>query len=199
MKLIRLIFVLLLSTNVALAASSPVPMLEKMANQVITALQQQKANLKSNPRVVYTIIDDILLPQIDVNGMSRSVLGRNIWNSLTASQKQRFNKEFTRLVVRTYAGALAEYTNEKVQFYPLRGNIAGQRRVQVNSRIIRRDGPQIRLSYRVILLGQQWKIYDMSVEGISLLQSFRTQFANELSQGSFNDLLKKLNAHNAKS
>lgn len=178
------------------AVASPVIVLEDIANRTIHALKREQATLKTNPNTVYKIIDSILLPHVDVDAMSRSVLGRRVWYQATPSQKRRFNKEFTRVVTRTYASALAEYTDESVKFLPVRGGFENQSRVQVHSYIIRSDGPRIPVSYRVILRGQQWKVYDMSVEGVSLLQSFRSQYANELSQGSLDHLIERLQVQN---
>lgn len=190
-------FILAISFSMIVAAvESPVVMLDGIANRVLSALKREHATLKTNPNAVYRIIDTILLPHVDVAAMSRSVLGRNAWRGATATQRQRFGKEFTRVVTRTYATALANYTDEKIEFLPLRGGYQGQSRVKVKSYIIRSDGPRIPISYRVILRGGRWKVYDMSVDGVSLLHSFRSQFAAELSRGNLDALIKKLHRRN---
>ena len=184
--------------GIAFAGASPIDMLDSTAKQVIGALRAEKADLASNRTIVYQIVNRYLLPHVDVYGMSRSVLGRNTWMTATAQQRDNFTREFTKLVVRTYSGALAEYTDEDIRFSPLRGGDQGKQFVNVNSLIVRSQGKNIPLNYSLVWTGGQWKIYDMSVEGVSLLQSFRSQFAQELSQGSLDALIQKLTTHNIK-
>ncbi|GAB4392438.1 MAG: ABC transporter substrate-binding protein [Gammaproteobacteria bacterium] len=190
---------LLMFTFAAWAQPDPIVNLEQVANQVIAELKTNKATLKTNPQVVYRIIDRLLLPHVDTLVMSRAALGRDAWIKASADQKRRFAKEFTRLVVRTYASALANYTDEKIEFKPLRENYHGKQRLQVESYIIRSDGPRINLNYRLILSKNQWKVYDMSVDGVSLLRSFRNQFADELSRNRYNidNLIEQLAQQNA--
>lgn len=189
-------FFLLLQVSIAIAVGSPVDMLKTTANQTIQALKQNRATLKTNPRVVYSIINRLLLPHVDVYAMSRSALGPRVWNSATPAERQQFSQEFVRVVVRTYASALANYSDEQVEFLPLRMDDQSASQVQVDSNILRPDGPPIRLSYSVVRRGGGWKVYDMSVEGVSLLQSFRADFAEQLANGSLSALIQQLRAKN---
>lgn len=174
------------------AHSSPVPMLENSANQIIATLKQNQSTLKSNPKVVYQAIERYLLPNVDVSGMSRSVLGRQAWNKASAAEKTEFTQAFTKLVIRTYASPLAEYSGETVKFMPYKD--AGDARfTRVNSVISRTNGQKIPLSYNLISKNDQWKIYDLNVEGVSLLQSFRSQFGQMLQNASMHDLIKQMN------
>lgn len=198
LKYFLLLYISLWTSIVQAENAAPIVMLDGVAKEVIASLEQKKISLKSHPAVVYQIVNKILLPHVDVNGMSRSVLGRANWQRATTEQKSIFAREFTRLVVHTYAGALTNYTGEKVRFYPLAAGLENQSYIQVKSVIVRPNGQNISLSYSLVRAGSTWKIYDMSVEGVSLLQSFRSQFAAELSKGSFQELLDKLIKHNAK-
>lgn len=173
------------------AQSSPVPMLQDTANQILTTLQQHKGELKQNPKVIYQAVEKYLLPRVDVMGMSRSVLGQQAWAKANAAERAEFSKAFTQLVIRTYASPLAEYTDETVKFLPIRGS-AETRFIRVNSMIIRSQGNNIPLSYSLIAKDGQWKIYDLSVEGVSLLQSFRSQFAQALQNSNMQDLIKQM-------
>ena len=78
----------------------------------------------------------------------------------------------------------------------MRGGTSGKSRVQVSSRIIQPGGPSIPINYRLVKRSSGWKVYDMSVDGVSLVQSFKSQFANEISQGGMSGLLVSLNKHN---
>lgn len=173
------------------AQSSPIPMLENAATQIIANLKTNKATLKSNPQIVQQTVERHLLPIVDVNGMSRSVLGAAAWNKASAADRQAFSKAFTQLVIRTYASPLSEYSDETVKFLPVRGSIDG-RFVRANSIIIRPSGQKIPLSYSLVSIHDQWKIYDFSVEGVSLLQSFRTQFGQVLKNSNMETLLTQM-------
>ena len=189
------LLLLLIAVN-AYAATSPVDMLESVANQTLATVKRQGITEKSNPSAVHRIVYQIIIPHVDVPGMSRSVINQSIWQSASATQRARFQKEFTLLVVRTYSSALAMYSDQQVKFYPVRGGYQNQGRTQVNSIIIRRNAPKIPMSYRLIYLGGRWQVYDMSVEGVSILQSFRSQFSSELSRGEFDALINKLARRN---
>jgi phospholipid transport system substrate-binding protein len=173
-------------------ADSPVSMLEGVANQVVSELQKNKSQLKDNPNISYSIIKKYLIPKVDVYGMSRSVLGRDAWKKATLAQKKNFARGFVKLVIRTYASALSDYSDEKVTFYPLRGGYEGKRFLRVNSAITRSSGKPIPLSYSLVHKKAGWRVYDMTVEGVSLLQSFKSQFRAELARGDIDDLIEKL-------
>lgn len=182
----------LLLINVSVAAQSPVKHLQKMADTMIQELERNKSQLQQHPQIVYNIVNQYFLPYVDVYGMSRSVVGRNAWRRATTAQRRRFVKQFTRLVINTYAGSLRHYEDEKIKFFPLRRDYKNLRFVQVKSEIVRHQESNIPMDYSMVLKGAQWKIYDMSIEGVSLLQSFRSQFAAELASGSFESLIQRL-------
>ena len=128
--------------------------------------------------------------------MARGVLPPHIWNSATQAQRIQFQKEFTTTLIRTYASALTSYEDQTIRFYPVRGGSQGLRSVDVNSEIISSEAEPIRVSYHLIRVGNAWKLYDMSVEGVSMLESFRSQFSDILSSGSMAELLNRMSAHN---
>jgi len=176
----------------------PVSMLQSLADQMIANLKTNKATLKTNPTLVYSLARKIVVPHADLAEMSKRVLPPQTWNSATESQRSRFENEFTTLLVRTYASALADYTDQTVEFHPVRGGIVGKKTVRVDSQIIRSDGAPINVSYRLIRQGSAWLLYDMTVEGVSLIESFRSQFADKVSQGSdMAGLIQYISNHNA--
>jgi phospholipid transport system substrate-binding protein len=183
--------------TIALAAQSPVQMLQTASDQMISSLQQNKATIKTNPKYVEGLARQILLPHVDITSMAKLALGRDGWLSATPAQQQQFVTQFTTIMIRTYSSALAAYTNQKVQFYPLRGDINGKSIIEVNSKIIQSGGPAIPVNYRLILRGNEWKVFDLSVDGISMVQSFRSQFSQPLKQGGMQGLLNAMVKHNA--
>ncbi len=193
-----IVFSLILGGMQVAAANSsdPVSMVQSLADEMIASLKAHKTTLKTNPTLVYSLAYKIVIPHADLDEMSQRVLSPQTWNKASPSQRAEFKKEFTDLLVRTYASALADYTDQKIRFFPLRGGASGKNNVVVNSQIIRSDGPAVAVSYRLHLTGSGWELYDMSVEGVSLLQSFQEQFRQKLSQGNMDQLLRDLKQHN---
>lgn len=174
--------------------SDPVQLLQYIANNMVAQLKANKATLKSKPGIVYQLADKYVVPYADLPEMSKRVLPPRVWNSASAAQRAQFQHEFTRLVIRTYASALTSYQDQEVKVYPVRG--AAGNTVEVKSEITSSSSSPINVTYRLLRVGGVWKLYDMSVEGVSLISSFRSQFADILSNGSMQDLLNKLTKHN---
>lgn len=190
-----LIGLLVCLNSLLFAQSTPIPMLQNTADQILNTLKNNKTGLKANHKIIYSAVEKYLLPNVDVNGMARSVLGREIWNKATPAERSQFAQAFTHLVIRTYATPLAEYSDETVKFLPIRGSLAG-RFIRVNSLIMRSNKNNIPLNYSLVTQNGQWKIYDLSVEGVSLLQSFRSQFAQALKGSNIQDLIKQMQERN---
>lgn len=186
-----LLAILMTFSGSIFADGSPIPNMERVADQVLDELKQNKSRLKNNPQIVYNVVKKHFLPQVDVEGMSRSVLGRQAWNKATPMERKQFAEAFTNLVIHTYASPLTEYTDEKVKFLPSR-HAGNDRFMRVNSLIIRSHGQNIPLNYSLVLKNGNWKIYDMSVEGVSLLQSFKSQFAQALQNSTMRELIQQM-------
>jgi phospholipid transport system substrate-binding protein len=166
---------------------------------MIAELRSHRASLKSNPNIAYNLVMRRLLPLVDQQAMAQAVLGRNVWASASGSQRQAFIREFRSLVVHTYAAAIAQFSNEEVQFLPERGDTGALRNVK--TRIISHGSgrPPINVDYRLQWQSSGWRIIDFSVDGISMVQSFRAQFASQLGQAGLNGLIARLAAHNQRS
>lgn len=190
-----LLLIVLISN--ALANSSPIPMLQNTANKIIAVLQANKDKLKSNPNIAYNAVVHYIVPIVDQKAMAQSVVGRNAWNSATSAQRSEFINQFRTLVTRTYASAFSEFNDEHVQFQPIRGS-SNQSELQVQSQVVSNSRPPVNLNYTLVNHGSGWKITDFSVDGISMIQSFRTQFASMLAQSGMSGLIQELAEHNKK-
>ena len=181
-----------------LAASEPPPltMLRTTANSLISELNRNTGNLKGNDRLLHSIIRRIVLPHFDLNVMSQAVVGKTYWQAADAATKKEFINEFTTYAIRTYAGALESYNGQQVKFYPVRGYDPSQTTVQINSDVLQKDGPAIPLSYRTIKRGSGWIIYDFSVEGVSFVQNYRSQFASTLQSSGLAGVVRDIKARN---
>lgn len=175
-------------------ADSPVAMLQGSANQMIAQLEKNKSQLK-NKKVIHQIVNTVLVPHIEMNRMAASVVGRKYWTSATPEQQRQFIEEFKYLVINTYSNALASYNGDRVEFFPMRGASNAQA-AQVKSVIIRQNGQRIPITYNVVNSNGAWKVYDFSIEGVSIVNNYQSQFANTLSQGGLPQLIKQLYSFN---
>ena len=196
-KIIALcLFMCFVWSSPLLATPSPLTTLESTSHQMIDALKKNRSSIKNNPAYAEQLARSILLPHVDVPSMSRLVLGRDAWIQATASEKSQFMDEFSTFMIRTYSTALSSYTNESIRFLPLRDNYEQQSRMLVKSLILQQGGPSIPVDYRVILKGDDWMIYDITVDGVSMVRSFRSQFNNELQKSGMSGLLLAMKKHN---
>lgn len=196
---VTLVFSWLTVMTPAQAAPSgdPVSLLKYIADNMIDGLKSNKATLKTKPSIVYNLAYKYVVPYASLNEMSKRVLPPRIWNSATDAQKKEFQKLFTTTVIRTYASALTNYQDQTIKFFPMRSGANGNT-VEVSSQIISSQSQPINVTYRLVRTSGGWKLYDMSVEGVSMLSSFRAQFSDILGNGDMDSLLNKLSGHNSR-
>lgn len=198
MTVLKFIFsVVCLANSYCLQASAnPMPMVIKMNHDVIEVLKKNQAKLQQNPHIIEQAITEYFLPHVDTQGMSRSVLGRNAWVAATPAEKAAFTHEFTQLVLRTYAQPLASYNGEKIEFMPMRDKNL-QRFAQIQTVIVRANGQRIPMIYHLVLGNdEKWRVYDLSVEGVSLLNSFRNQFGQALRDNELKAVIARMHQKN---
>lgn len=179
-------------------SGDPVSLLRYIADNMISGLKANKATLKSKPQTVYNLAYRYVVPYADLSEMAKRVLPPQTWKAASATQRVQFEKEFTTTVIRTYASAMTSYQDQTIQFYPVRGGSQGAKSVEVSSEITSSQSQPIHVTYRLMRVGSAWKLYDMSVEGVSMLESFREQFADLLGQGNMDQLLQRLAGHNSR-
>lgn len=180
----------------AFAIGSPATMLEKVSNKVIAGLAKNKSKLKSNPKIAYDLVVKYIVPVVNVKRMSGEILGRSYWRKATASQRKDLAAQLQKLVASTYADAFSSYDDDKIKFYPLRQDYKKRSAIVVKSMIMRRNGQKISVVYNVAKQGDKWRVYDFSIENVSMVQSYRSQFASTLQQGGVSLLLQRLQKHN---
>lgn len=173
------LFFLITSWAVLANDPPPVTMLKQASEQMATQLDKNKGHLDTH--TVSQIVHTVLLPHMDLESMSRSVVGREDWLKASVAEKEKFKRAFANLVIKVYSAPLASYDEDKIEFEPLRDPQAI--RPQVKSLIVRKNGQRIPVSYRLARVGGVWKIYDFEVEGISMIYSYHSQFSSILQQG----------------
>ena len=177
---------------------APVVMLKNTSNQMVGELNKHLGNLKNNRPLVSSIVKRTVVPHFDLATMGQLVVGRNYWQDASATTQKQFISAFTDYAINTYSSAISSYDGETIKFYPVRGDIADKSRVQVDTDIQHKDGPPVHVQYSVLKKGSGWFIYDFSVDGVSLVQNYRSQFAGTLREGGLEKLVAQLQQHNQK-
>jgi phospholipid transport system substrate-binding protein len=183
------------------AAEGPVELLTRTSDEVIKLLKEQHDQIQLDPKLVYRIVDDYIVPHLDDVAMAKLALGKN-WRKADNKQKIEFVDQFRILLIRTYSKSLQEFSDEKIDFFPLRDTDdpvkAKVKKVTVKSEVIRSAGPKVPVSYRMRLKDKAWKVYDINIDGVSLVTSYRGTFAQEVRKGGMTGLLKMLHDKNSK-
>jgi phospholipid transport system substrate-binding protein len=171
------------------ALAPPQLVIQHTAEQLQSSLQ--RLEYRSDFLKATVKVDEILNPHIDFDRVSILVLGK-FWRTATPEQKAEFKKQFRTLLVRTYTTAFTEYSDWQIRYLPMDGSSA-DKKVMVKTQILRSGGHPIEVDYRMANSGSEWKVYDVLIEGISLLQNYRTSFGNEIEQtGSLDRLIADL-------
>ncbi len=198
LRLAGLACCLLLLMSPTLAATEPPAdpreLVIATTDKILGKIREQRAVLDANPRLVDQYIIDIVLPHFDFVAMSRSVLGKH-WRGASDAQQQRFVNEFKSLLVRTYATALLEYTEERIEFLPLNAK-SGDSDVTVRTEIEQPGGLGIPIDYRMERQEAGWKVYDVTIDGLSLVGNYRNTFSNEIRQLGLDGLIDNLRQRN---
>lgn len=198
----RILFTLLSFLLIGTVSAQPTSpdqaqqLVQTTTDQVLGRLNKERAELEANPDKIYPLVEDLVLPHFDFERMSQWVLGKH-WKGATKEQRQRFTSEFRNLLVRTYAKALLEYRSQSINYLPVQ---AGEdaKRVVVKTEIQQPGAPAIALNYSMYLKGNAWKVYDITVEGVSLVSNYRSSFATEIRQGGMDRLISNLESMNAR-
>ena len=162
--------------------SDPVHMLVCISSNLLKTLKRQKETIQQNPSYIYTIVNNELLPYVDKQRLTQTVMGVKAWRRATPQQRNRFTQALVERVVGSYSNAFDAYTDEGIRFYPL-GNVGNRSFVTVRSQIVRTQGPPVAVNYSLSRTDGRWQVYDVVVEGVSMTQSFGSQIQGMLSQG----------------
>ncbi len=190
------ILAFVLCTSHALAASTAQEVVMTTSDQVIARLKYEQQRIANQPEKVYALIDEIVLPHFDFVRMAALVLGRN-WRATDQDQKIQFVREFRRLLVRTYSKALQNYTDEEIVYHPMHGEVS-RGLVTVKTEIVRAQGPTVPIDYRMHNRDGSWKVFDVLVDGISLVSTHRSEFNSAIRQGGIDGLIADLKGRNDK-
>ena len=191
--LLSLALVLSLNSSGVWAADTPPDVLARTTTQeVLTILKQDKDVLSGNQSKIYQLVEAKILPNFDFNRMTQLAVGKH-WPRATAKQKQSLVAEFRNLLVRTYSSSLTEFSNQAVEFKPMTIK-SDDTDVTVRSEIRQPGGQPIPIDYSMYKTDFGWKVYDVAIDGVSLVTNYRASFSNTIRQNGIDGLIRTLAA-----
>lgn len=182
---------LMIVAGAGAASAEPDALVKQTTDKVISELTANRdAYVKDNGKL-YDMVDAIVLPHFDFERMSKLVLGKH-WRNASDAQKKEFVEQFKTLLVRTYATALFQYNGQKIVYKPFRKK-EGSDQAVVRTEIVPQDGPPIPMHYALSSNGEgAWKVFDIRIDGISLVTNYRTAYDGEIQSGGIDSLISKL-------
>lgn len=184
-----------LLSMIAQGVQDPIVFLKSTANYVLQQVDMRRAELEQDSSKIYALVEERVVPHFDFYTMSRSALGRH-WRKATEDQKLRLAREFQELLVRTYALAVMNYSGQEIEYLPYRGDLSEQR-ILVKTRV-HTGGPPVPIQYRLLRKQDAWLIYDVIIDGMSLVSNYRSSFNTAVGRGGIDGLIATLAKRNQK-
>lgn len=182
-----------ISNAISADLSAPQIAIESTSNKLKDKLQDE--SFTKDFAQINIFVDNVINPHVDFNRISALVLGK-LWKKATKEEKLRFKEEFKRLLIRTYSRAFLEFKDWSVRFLPLKMK-EDTRKVIVKTEILQPGIQPLSVNYRMVLSRGEWKVYDIMIEGVSLVTNYRTSFKNEVKKsGSLMTVIDQLEKKN---
>ena len=171
-------------------ASGPTQLIESAANGMPRELDARRAEFRKDPKKLYGVVDRVLLPYFDVEYASRLVLAKH-WRTATPEQRKRFNDAFYRSLLNNYGDALVEFTGDRIRVMstPVAPDATS---AVVRTEVTRSNGSKVPVNYSLRKGEQGWKAWDVVIEGISYVKSFREDFGAEIDQKGLDAVIQRL-------
>jgi phospholipid transport system substrate-binding protein len=189
-----IILLLLVGSGPVLAMQSPQALVQETTDKIKSALKADQEKIKSDPGYLRAVVDTIVAPHFDFDRMSSWALGK-YWRKAKPDEKTRFSHEFRALLVRTYAKALNDNYDKAIDMLPMRKKKGGKE-VIVRTEVQQSAGFPIPISYKMHIKNDAWMIYDVSVDGISLVANYRSSFAKEIRKDGLPKFIDRLARRN---
>jgi phospholipid transport system substrate-binding protein len=199
-KVVAAMLVTLLASGVYAAdAPSPVPnasslgpqeLVENSAKRMLAELDKNRATYKSDPSKLQDLVGNVLLPYFDTDYAARLVLGQT-WRTATPEQRKRFVDAFYHSLLRNYGAALVDFTGDRFVVLPYKGD-SNDTTATVRTEVKRSTGDKVPVNFSLRKTPEGWKAWDVVIEGISYVKSFRTDFASEIQQKGLDDVITRL-------
>jgi len=181
-------------SSVAFAQEAPDAMVRRTTDEVLAIIKADKDLQSGNTRKIVELAEQKVLPHFDFARMTRLAVGRS-WAQATDAQKEALTKEFRTLLVRTYSTSLGQYRDQKIEVKPLK--IAAQdKEATVRTAVIQQGGPPIPIDYSMEKTEKGWMVYDVVIDGASLVTTYRGSFNDQIQKGGIDGLVKTLQDRN---
>jgi phospholipid transport system substrate-binding protein len=178
----------------AAAQETPDALVKRTTDEVLAIIKSDKDLQAGNTRKVVELAEQKVLPHFDFERMTRLAVGRN-WAQASDAQKQALIKEFRTLLVRTYSTSLTAYRNQTIEVKPTKMG-AQDKEVTVRTAVIQQGGPPIPIDYAMEKVDSGWKVYDVVIDGVSLVTTYRGSFNDNIQKGGIDGLIKTLSERN---
>jgi phospholipid transport system substrate-binding protein len=173
------------------AAQTPDGVVKEGTDKLQTLISQNHAKYKADLPGFYKVVDGIAVEYFDVPFIAKTVLARN-YKAATPDQRKRFQEAFKNMLIRSYANALLEYHDSvKIEWKPVR-LAAGATDATVNSTLFRSQGQPVGIGFSLHKTGEDWKVYDIVIENISLVTNFRGQFNAEIKKSGLDSVIARM-------
>jgi phospholipid transport system substrate-binding protein len=169
---------------------TPQQLVENSAKRMLQELDANRAMYKADPTKLDALVGNVLLPNFDTEYAARLVLGQS-WRNATPEQRKRFVDAFYHSLLRNYGAALVDFTGDRFIVLPYKGD-PGDTTATVRTEVKRSTGDKVPVNFSLRKTPEGWKAWDVVIEGISYVKSFRTDFASEIQQKGLDDVISRL-------
>lgn len=173
---------------------APDVLVKNVTSEVVELISKDKEIRSGNRAKLMEVVQAKVLPHFNFTGMTALAMGQS-WRKATPEQRKRLTGEFKTLLVRTYASALAAYSDQKFDYRPLRARPTDTD-VIVNVRVLQPGAQPVPIDYSMEKTASGWKVYDVMVGGVSLVANYRTEFNNTVRESGIDGLIKSMQAKN---
>jgi len=177
-------------------ADEPSQIIQNVANEMLNELDAHRVEYRKDPTKVYALVDRVLLPHFDTQYAAQQVLAKH-WRTATPAQRERFVNSFYHSLLKTYGTALLDFTADRLTILPFKGDISTGRAV-IRTQVRRDNGTQVPVNYSLRKNDQGWMAYDVSIEGISYIKSYRTDFDAEIAQNGLDAVIERIEKQGVK-
>jgi phospholipid transport system substrate-binding protein len=176
------------------AAEAPMDIVRNTTDQVLSRVKNDRDALRQDPAKMYALVAEVIFPHFDFPIMAQWVLGSH-WKEADEASREEFVQQFRKLLVRTYATALLEFSDQEIN-YPDDNATIRDRTAEVRQKIGQSGSEPILLGYRLHKVGDAWKVFDVAVDGVSLVRTYRASFSSLIKDDGLQGLIAGLSVKN---
>jgi phospholipid transport system substrate-binding protein len=176
----------------AVPGPGPQELIEKVSQDLLREIDANRAALNADPAKLRALVDRVVLPSFDADYSARLVLGK-YWRTATEQQRERFVNAFIQSMMRKYGNALLEFTADRLLILPFKGDPTADR-ATVRTEVKRDNGTPVPVNYTLHATPKGWKAWDVTIEGISYVKNFRTDFGSEIEAKGLDAVIERLEA-----